>query len=337
MFNTLTSLIRVVMVAIVACIVAPAYGEEKAKITLDVIAKATAASDAQFSILKLRFIRDGPAFTEAAPRRRSQMEVSYAHDLKSGTVYLLKKEMHFDPVTNQKSNSHRPDREASFDGVVTTVLDLNPGRNGNFHAVIYPGKRDATFQLPEHPHGYMFRASPVRAYADLFERGEFAIISTEANIDGERCVHVRGNNSRGKPEEGTYEAWFAIDKSFLPIKSISILNPPEGPQIAISREFKNLIKLENGIWYPTSIRAGNFATVDNFTNYSITECSTLPLPQETFHVKFPGGTKVYDIANKQVFVTTEASTRPVTSDQDLQMLDDLVKDYVKQADNAMKK
>jgi hypothetical protein len=292
--------------------------------TEDVVAGIRAA-EAQFSNLRIHFTKDRPANTDADPARREVADVTFARRLPEGWLYYHATHSYFGSPASEKSKHEHPDVYAVFDGSSTVTLENQPGGMKPWWAAIYAGRRDADFPLNEIPQAWLYGMAD---YISKTESGvTFAVKNSDDIISGLHAVRLEREFIGGSLQK----VWIVPERSFLMIRRETWFPLQDGRRRNFAYEATDLIKLDNGLWYPRSMRAGFLDEPGHFSIFKVLEISTSLLKQDFFKVNMPPHTNVTDFINNERYVTLDATTRPGATTEDVPKSENSLREYIENA------
>jgi hypothetical protein len=294
----------------------------------DIIAAAKAAN-AQFTNLRIVFVNDSPSPSEMDISRRKITAGIFLLKQPEGWERLELRRIFIDPKTKVQTPFDGPDLMSVFDGSATTRLIPKYGSVAITRAIIYPGRHDVDFPETEIPHSWVYRMSPAMTFEQTFAQGGLAISPQNETVGGTPILRVEGLF------EGSQSIFrFAPSKGFLLLNSEMPFVDAQGAKRKYIQENTHVVQLDNGVWYPKTIRYGFVPPNDGAITFDIKEISTAELKASDFKLSIPAKTQVDDLIAKQVYVKLSgatASTEPAnTADKSSTELDQYIQDAAKQ-------
>jgi len=273
---------------------------ENAKYTVDFIANALDAAESQCDSLQFlcrykTYVNYFDSNGNVTQTKKHQSEINCAYKLSKGYIIVSREEF-----LEGKDSALEPFKDIllCYGGKGTLKLDRTPDKDGLTNAEIFPGFKDNEFFSPtDNPRNFVYNVGSQR-WCDLLKSSEYDFRVTEsASINGIQVVKLEGRKAKGG---GKYELWVSPDRSFLPVKYQFVRDLDN--EIAGLHEFKDFVKLSNGLWFPQRIVQGGAEQYGIF----IEKIDISPLSDDVFNPQFPStsNTRVRDHVLDTVYITS---------------------------------
>lgn len=273
---------------------------ENTTYTVDFIANALDAAESQCDSLQflcryITYVNYFDSNGNVIQTKKHQSEINCAYKLSKGYIKVSRKEL-----LESTNSTLEPFKDIllCYGGKGTLKLDRIPDKDGLTNADIFPGFKDNEFFLTtDNPRNFVYNNGSHR-WCDLLKSSEYNFrVIESASINGIQVVKLEGRKAK---EGGKYELWVSPDRSFMPVKYHFVRDLDN--ESTWLHEFKDFVKLSNGLWFPQRIIQGGAEQYGVF----IENIDISPISDDFFSPQFPStsNTRVRDHALDTVYITS---------------------------------
>lgn len=275
--------------------------------SVEEIADALLAAEAQFENLRFDYIEDFPASGNGyKPGQRVIARGVFARNLPKGWLYLDCNVSLLEISTGQLKV--QSDDLTIFNGETTLILDRNtdrdpkdPNSKGRSRAIIVPGRAERLLDVTADAPHYKIWCFGKTSFGEILKKEDsnIKIINQAEYINGFRAIKLEGTLSQGR---ATMTLCVCPDLNFLPLKVCLIRH--EDNALLTNRLTSDFIKLPNGMFYPQKVTLGDANSPSGYI--TISNISIDPIPEEFFRPVLPPNTHVTDHVIKLSYTTGDA-------------------------------
>lgn len=264
------------------------YASAQRSYTVEGVAEALLAAEAQFSNLRLEYTINGPAVGKNKGKR-SIVKGTFARKMPEEWLYLDVKGTILDPVTHESKDY--PSDLMVFNGKTTLHFyteSYSSASEGHKRAVIFVGRKQRLINKCKNtPDRYVWGYGG--PYAEIIRKSnDIKIVNQFEKVDGHTCLKLVGTvfNSAAN-----MTLWVCPELNFLPLK-VQFFRHKD--KIGFSYSTSDFVKLPNGLFYPQKITFGDPSSTGWWITMSVSDISIDPIPEEFFRPTIPLNTHVTD-------------------------------------------
>jgi len=275
----------------------------------DTIAEALLAAEAQFSNLQLQYTATRRNWNSPNQPFSTLEGVYHQKSIITGEGrkrlrYLDRKVFFVDPNTRQTTLVD--DTLSTFDGNATMVLDRKVESGKPMRGYVLAGydrKQFPSYYMDPHAKIWYFDGQPLGEILKQ-NRDTFRTVSKSEMLDGIPTVRLMGTIWHGK---AAMTLWVSPERGFIPIKTQ--FTKASGERLLMGTILHDLVRLPSGAWYAKKIQSPEVPLSDPapayFLIYDISKISTDTVSEDSFRLKFPPNTLVFDDILKVSYTTTD--------------------------------